>query len=267
MPSGAAFPGSRSMGIGSSAHGFLEERKAAEYATLIQMSHPRRLPPAVRHRPRVRTQGTDRVLEPAFWDMWPRARAGDSGICRRAPRSRDDDVASGLRATWIYSVSPLAANPEMPRRGRRHTAPDLPLGTRRATIHGFGIFDGLVCNRSRDRAACFRPRPASAVRPIGVHDRRPVRSDCSAGPHPPEPGLPQTWRSNPSRDDWRSTNRPYPSPKSISSGHGSAAVRRFPPLRAGSGSTCDDGWSQCSVPSEYGAGNDSRRHGGSRPSL
>ena len=44
----------------------VEERKAAEYATLIQVSYPRRLPSAVRHRPRVRTQARIAVLEPAF---------------------------------------------------------------------------------------------------------------------------------------------------------------------------------------------------------
>ena len=41
----AALPsGSRSVGLGSSADGSCAERKAAESATLIQVSHPRRLP-------------------------------------------------------------------------------------------------------------------------------------------------------------------------------------------------------------------------------
>jgi hypothetical protein len=41
----AALPsGSRSVGLGSSAHGLWEERTAAESAPLIQVSHPQRLP-------------------------------------------------------------------------------------------------------------------------------------------------------------------------------------------------------------------------------
>jgi hypothetical protein len=43
----------------------MEERNAAEYATLIPVSYPRRLPSAMRHRPHVRTQARWRVLEPA----------------------------------------------------------------------------------------------------------------------------------------------------------------------------------------------------------
>jgi hypothetical protein len=50
----AALPsGSRSVGLGSSAHGLWKERTAAESATLIQVSHPRRLPPdSIRKRDR-----------------------------------------------------------------------------------------------------------------------------------------------------------------------------------------------------------------------
>ncbi len=43
MPSGAAF-GIALRGLGSSADRFGAEHKAAESATLIQVSHPRRLP-------------------------------------------------------------------------------------------------------------------------------------------------------------------------------------------------------------------------------
>jgi hypothetical protein len=43
----------------------VEERKAAEYATLIQVSYPRRLPSAVRHRPASERRHGSRVLEPA----------------------------------------------------------------------------------------------------------------------------------------------------------------------------------------------------------
>src|SRR5918995_4284445 len=86
MPSGAAL-GSRSVSLGSSAHGFLEERKAAEYATLIQVSHPRRLQPAVRHRPRVRTQA--RIARPGAWSygrlgvsFWRDERGGRASASR-----------------------------------------------------------------------------------------------------------------------------------------------------------------------------------------
>jgi hypothetical protein len=76
------------------------------------------------------------------------------------------------------------------------------------------------------RAACLRPRPASAVRPIGARDRRPVPSDCSAGPRPPVPDLPRRWRSNPSRDT-TGVSRTDLTPRcgSISSCHARGAPR------------------------------------------
>jgi chloramphenicol 3-O-phosphotransferase len=82
------------VGLGSSAHGFLEERKAAEYATLIQVSHPRRLPSAVRHRPRVRTQA--RIARPGAGVL------GQPRITRR-PGARGDETVIMSAAVWLVT--------------------------------------------------------------------------------------------------------------------------------------------------------------------
>jgi hypothetical protein len=81
------------------------------------------------------------------------------------------------------------------------------------------------------RAACLRPRPASAVRPIGAHDRRPVRCDCSAAPVPPVPDSPRTSRSNPSRD---TTGVPR-SDLTLGSGRSRRAAPELPLGSCGSG--------------------------------
>jgi hypothetical protein len=60
MPSGAAFGSAPPWAL--EARRMMEERNAAEYATLIPVSYPRRLPSAMRHRPHVRTQA--RIARP-----------------------------------------------------------------------------------------------------------------------------------------------------------------------------------------------------------
>ena len=86
MPSGAAF-GIALRGPWRLGGWFWEEREAAEYATLIQVSHPRRLQPAVRHRPRVRTQA--RIARPGAWSygrlgvsFWRDERGGRASASR-----------------------------------------------------------------------------------------------------------------------------------------------------------------------------------------
>ncbi len=101
----AALPsGSRSVGLGSSADGFWPERKAAESATLIQVSHPQRLPSeSIRKR-------IDRlVLGHPDWTACCEDRRVRWASCKREVRDRGASPPScalrGLEPTRMLSAA------------------------------------------------------------------------------------------------------------------------------------------------------------------
>jgi len=104
MPERRCLSGSRSVGLGSSADRSWAERKAAESATLIQVSHPRRLPSeSIRKR-------IDRlVLGHPDWTACCEDRRVRWASCKREVRDRGASPPSralrGLEPTRILSAA------------------------------------------------------------------------------------------------------------------------------------------------------------------